>query len=635
MKKKVIALCLAAAMAFSSFGMVYADNTEGDNDQEQVTEEVQEPETESEKEPETESKEEETTATEATTDSATTTTKPPSSSSNNRYTEESKEFNFTLSNGDTKSLYSYIEFTNLEVEDFDWQSTDDRTVDVTTRGVISAKRIGSATITARGVDGGTRYTFMFDITVKNSSTSSSSKSFTISVGNTRDLYKYVDDKYKARNYTWESSNNSIATVNSSGVVTAKKRGTTEITATYESSTDTLEYRFNITVSNSGSDDDSYSSSSSSSKTSSSSSSKNEVSVKTSWTIYVGLDDQVSVKNLLEDSPSSYKWTSDDEDIAEITESSATIYGNGKGSTRIYAKGDHNYTFTVKVDKDYSTEEIKVKGNDIVNLEDYLKEDIEEYNFSSDRKEVATVNSSGDVKGVANGVATIVCEHEDGDVVQVFVTVSGISSTKETTTESTTVNTTVADQAQTTPLSFTDVPSSYWGYTPIMNMSGKGYIKGIGNNKFDPEANCKRCDFTIVLTQIMQIDKTAVTSNYSDVKAEDYFYNYVGAAKAKNIDAGVSDDKFRPNDYITREEMMVMIYKGLVDIQGEVYNTDVSGLSKFTDADSVTPEYKEAVAALTNSNIVAGMSATELAPKANITRAQMAQLLNIFYNTINQ
>ncbi|MGN1319228.1 MAG: S-layer homology domain-containing protein, partial [Lachnospirales bacterium] len=160
------------------------------------------------------------------------------------------------------------------------------------------------------------------------------------------------------------------------------------------------------------------------------------------------------------------------------------------------------------------------------------------------------------------------------------------------------------------------------------------ILGVGNNKFAPDNNCIRADFTIVLTKILGIDSIKASNNYDDVQATDYFYNYVGAARSQNIECGVTNNKFRPKDYITREEMMVMVYKGLVSVQGDSTNADVSVLSKFTDASQIAEENKAAVAALVSSGAISGTSATTLEPKAKITRAQMAVIMNKVDEMIN-
>lgn len=625
MKRKIISAVLAMCMLISCINIAYAENSDNngvaentENSSEDTSSEL---ESEALSEAPTQAPAEE--ATEAPTEAATSAV----TNNNNKYSDERKDIKLTIKRDDGKSLSSYVTETGLSASDFDWTSSDTNMITVNSNGYAATEQnLGSCTITAVAVDGSIRYTYYFDIIITNY-TDEDEKKVEIYVDDTKDLYRYVDSNYSAKDYEWESDDTRIVTVSSKGVISGKRKGRAEVTAVLNYGSRDLRYTFKITVDNDDDNDDVNSSRYSSSK----------VAKKTTWTIYVGTDDEVDISDILEDSPDDYDWDVRDNDIAEIDEDNGIIRGIDEGSTRIDAEGDTDYTFTVKVANEYYTEEMSIRGAKTESLEDYLREDIDEYDFESDRRDVAKVDSDGDVTGVANGIATIICEHEDGDIVQVFVTVSGITSNKTTTitTRETSTETTTARQVtQATTIGFTDISHRSWAVNAIKNMASKGIILGIGNNKFAPDSNCKRADCAIMLTKVIGIDNISVASNYSDVKPTDYFYKYVGAAKEKKIESGVKDNQFRPNSYITREEMMVMVYKGLEEAQGTVSNKDTTVLSKYTDSNQIAPENKEAIAALINKGIVAGTSATTLSLKSNMTRAQIAVIMEKFYNEIN-
>ncbi|MDO5389422.1 MAG: Ig-like domain-containing protein, partial [Clostridia bacterium] len=426
MKRKLMAVVISMCMAFSAMGTVYADDLSASDssEQEQTTEAETEKETEAETEKVTEKATEAATEkateattkksevkTEATTSSTTTTTKKTSTSSdkNDKNVKESKSV--TVNVDSTKDLGDYLSDTAPDAASFDWSTSDDSIARVTSMGKLTGEKKGTCTVTATAEKSGTKYTYTFNITVKSSS-SSDKKSISIDVDEEKDLYRYVDDDYSASKYDWESSDTKYVKVSTRGVVTGVKEGSATVTATYESGSTSLEYKFKVTV---GSDD-------------SSSSKSSKVSEKTSWDIYVGRGDDVDISLILEDDPDEYDWSVDDEDIAEIDEDDGIITGVDEGETDIEAEGDTDYKFTVYVGRDYSTEEITIKGEDTYDLDDIL--DVDDYSFKSDRKAVATVNSKGVVTGVANGVATIICENEDDEdeIIQVFVTVKNISTT---------------------------------------------------------------------------------------------------------------------------------------------------------------------------------------------------------------
>lgn len=639
MKKKITALALALCMAFSSANIMYAEDTNVENSgqtDEQTTETTTERAAEPVTEAETKSQKEDAKS-EPSTSSGETTTKKSTSSSTKTVSED---YSITINEDASKSLSSYVSGAALSDSDFSWKTSDSDVATVSSRGKITGKDSGTCTITATALDGNTKYVYTFDVKVRSSSSSSKTKSITIDVDDDKDLYDYVDDDYSASKYTWESSASKYVSVTSKGVITGEKKGSATVTATYDSDDVYLEYKFKITVEDDDDDDNS-----SSSRTGSSS----KTAVKTSWDIYAGTNDKVDISSLLEDDPDEYEWNVDDEDIAEIDEDDGVIKGLEEGETDIQAEGDRDYTFTVYVNDDYSTDEMTIKGKTTNELDDYLDDDADEYKFTSDRKAVASVNSKGEVTGVANGIATIVCEHDDGDIIQIFVTVTGISTALSTTTETTTETTTSSKTNKTNKtnntsktsktnnssasVSFNDISHRAWAADSIKAMASKGYIVGVGADKFSPDASCKRCDFTIVLIKILGLDNDDANSEYDDISTKDYYYRYVMIALTNGIESGVINNKFRPDDYITREEMMAMVYKGLVKTKGNM-NTDTSVLNKYTDAGSISAENRAAAAALINSGAISGTSDTTLEPKAKITRAQMAVIMNKVDETVN-
>lgn len=515
----------------------------------------------------------------------------------------------------------------MDAGELDWSSADTAIATVSSSGKLTAKKKGSVFIHAEGSVGSTSYDYYFDITVERDSDDDDDddydKTFTIKVGDKKNLYNYVDDDYDADEYDWKSKNKTIATVDDEGIVKGIKAGTAVIEA--ESKGD--DYRFKITVkkdsSSSSSDDD------------------DDVAVKTSWTFYLDEGDKLDLSKFMGEDPDDCDWDVDDEDIVELDERSGKIEALEEGSTVIEAEGeDDDYKFTIKVDSDYRTKSLTVKKGESKSFEDLLPEDVDEYSISSDRTAVAKLDGESKVKGVANGTATLICKHDDGDIVQIIVTVSGTATTTTTTTEKTTETTTVtsttkAVQTQTTTskVNFTDISSRAWAVSAINNMASKGFIVGRNASTFAPDDTCTRADFTIVLVKMLSLNLTA-TDNYSDVQNGKYYFTYVAAAKANGIEAGVTNGLFRPADSITREEIMVMVYKGLLKA-GVQMNVDTSCLAKYSDNGKLAQDNRVAVAALINLGAVAGDSDTTLSPDKNITRAQMAVLLNNVYSVLNK
>lgn len=107
-----------------------------------------------------------------------------------------------------------------------WKSSKSSIVSVNDSGIITAKKIGSATITAT-VDGISR---ACTVTVKPPTIS---LNYTNKKMYRTQSFRLVADVSSSKKPTWKSNKSSVATVDEYGVVRAKKHGTATITATVD------------------------------------------------------------------------------------------------------------------------------------------------------------------------------------------------------------------------------------------------------------------------------------------------------------------------------------------------------------------------------------------------------------------
>ena len=135
--------------------------------------------------------------------------------------------------GNTKTLTATVTPTTASNTAITWYSSDKNVATISSKGVITAKGKGTCTITCTAADGyGTKSTC--EITVKQQITAIALSDETVSlwVGKTKTLTTTISPT-TANNTAieWSSSDNSVATVSSKGVVTAKGKGTCTITCT--------------------------------------------------------------------------------------------------------------------------------------------------------------------------------------------------------------------------------------------------------------------------------------------------------------------------------------------------------------------------------------------------------------------
>ena len=171
---------------------------------------------------------------------------------------------------------------------------------------------------------------------------------------------------------------------------------------------------------------------------------------------------------------------------------------------------------------------------------------------------------------------------------------------------------------------------HWGRNAIESVSYLGLFYGINDTEFGPDIPMTRGMTIAVLGRLENDEVKAGTfeSNIKDVNLDSYYGMYLLWGIKEKIVTDVVDGYFRPTDEITREEMAIYMlnylkYKG--------YKYDIKLGSSYTDASELSKEGKEAVDVLYNLNIMQGNADGSFAPKASLTRAQIAQ---IFYNYNN-
>lgn len=203
-----------------------------------------------------------------------------------------------------------------------------------------------------------------------------------------------------------------------------------------------------------------------------------------------------------------------------------------------------------------------------------------------------------------------------------------ATTTETTTEATTEKTTVEESTEATTNSmFADVVD-HWAKDYIEHLHLNGIVNGVTDDLFAPNDSTKRGDFALVLCRMLNLNVDTV-ADYSDVDKDSYYSKAISAVTKENLMIGYGDGTFKPEQAITREEMMVIIAKlaknnNIIDYNFE--SLDYSELNEYNDGELVSWWAKPYVCALSQAGIVVGNNCN-LKPKDNITRAEMSVIID--------
>ncbi|MGN0179284.1 MAG: S-layer homology domain-containing protein, partial [Monoglobaceae bacterium] len=171
--------------------------------------------------------------------------------------------------------------------------------------------------------------------------------------------------------------------------------------------------------------------------------------------------------------------------------------------------------------------------------------------------------------------------------------------------------------------FNDIEGVDWAHEAITALYNKGIIAGTGENRFEPDNPVTREQFVKIIIGAMNLqNEEEEVCGFADVDINQWYAKYVDIACAKGICRGVGDNAFGVGAQITRQDMAVMIYNAL---KAKGNAPEVAELP-FEDSTEIADYSYEAVGALYGMGAVNGVSVTEFAPNANATRAEAAKMI---------
>jgi hypothetical protein len=179
-----------------------------------------------------------------------------------------------------------------------------------------------------------------------------------------------------------------------------------------------------------------------------------------------------------------------------------------------------------------------------------------------------------------------------------------------------------------PVEFEDV-DQHWSKDEVNDMGSRMVISGVGNGIFNPDHDITRAEFAAIIVRGLGLELESGPVPFSDVKASAWYNDVVKTAHANNLINGYEDGTFRPNDKITREQAMVIISKAMeiTKLSNQLSNPSTEAtLYQYQDVTEISAWALHGIADTVQAGIVSGRSSTELAPKDNMTRAEVVVII---------
>ena len=182
--------------------------------------------------------------------------------------------------------------------------------------------------------------------------------------------------------------------------------------------------------------------------------------------------------------------------------------------------------------------------------------------------------------------------------------------------------TQSDQAsvsavQVQAVTFTDVPVNHWANNYIKTLAEQDIIMGFSDGSFRPDEPMTRSQFAAILQQAFAVKIKSSAQPFDDVPSSHWAAEAIDLARATSFLSGYPDNKFKPEENISRAQMLVSLVSGLG------YNNNSDRYAYYTDTDNIPAYAQASITAATHRRLVVNHPfLTQLNPNRSATRAEV-------------
>lgn len=184
----------------------------------------------------------------------------------------------------------------------------------------------------------------------------------------------------------------------------------------------------------------------------------------------------------------------------------------------------------------------------------------------------------------------------------------------------------ADTYEKIPYQF-DVDFDAWYHDEVGLAVRYGLMRGTGYNMFLPEDIATRAMVAQTIYNMEDPGVSGYQDIFTDVSAGQYYTDAVCWGAGKSIINGYPDGSFKPDNNITREDLVTLLYR----YSGEEV-TDTAILAQFTDGESVSDYAEAAMSWAISEGVINGYLGNTLRPQNSTTRAELAAILARYYSS---
>ena len=175
--------------------------------------------------------------------------------------------------------------------------------------------------------------------------------------------------------------------------------------------------------------------------------------------------------------------------------------------------------------------------------------------------------------------------------------------------------------------FTDLGDVKWAQESIRTLLYRGVVRGKDAGKFCPSDNVTRAEFVTMVVIALNMLEEEPTTNFKDVPATHWSYNFVASAAEKGIVSGYSSSEFGVNGNITRQDVIAILIRITYKLNlHEKMEQRKEKVVTFIDESEIADYAQGGVNMLSGCGIITGYEDGSFGPKKALTRAEAATIL---------
>ena len=174
--------------------------------------------------------------------------------------------------------------------------------------------------------------------------------------------------------------------------------------------------------------------------------------------------------------------------------------------------------------------------------------------------------------------------------------------------------------------YNDLDKTKWYADGIRYVLENGIMSGYGNGTFGPNDDTSRAMMAQILFNIEGGQSVSDALKYSDVNGADWYAEAIRWASAENIMDGYGNGVFGPNDAMTREQLVTIMYRYAKKKGIDVSVGEDTNILSYDDAFDVSEWAIPAMQWAVGSGLITGRTNTTLNPRDTATRAEIATII---------